>query len=287
MSLQKKDPSQRLEKRPSIPGAAIRETSANSDGGRDEGAEVDDARPMSSFLPQVNVKNRGIRDLLSVRVWRNHVIWRAGVSGVGLKIQSTSVDIDQRILLQIIEGIASGSLNFITGLLVATLSAWPRPAVPVGILFGNAIIVSTLVSAMGSSTGAHINPMVTIATTLSEHCHPVRAIIYVFCQLVGGVLGGAILRVALGKRLAYEIHNGGCWIDPEGEVGVWQAALIEFVSAFILLSVTFLLSDHSAYPTVTFPSRFLAYGVGLDPRQAKLFGVKYAPILVGLIVGVM
>jgi glycerol uptake facilitator-like aquaporin len=112
----------------------------------------------------------------------------------------------------------------------------------VGVLFGNAILVSTLVSATGSATGAHINPIVTIATTLSGHCHPVRAIIYVFCQLVGGVLGGAILRVALGTKLAYEIHNAGCWIDPEGEVGVWQAALIEFVSTFILLFVLFLLS---------------------------------------------
>jgi glycerol uptake facilitator-like aquaporin len=111
----------------------------------------------------------------------------------------------------------------------------------VGILFGNAIIVSTLISAAGSATGALINPMVTIAVTLSGHCHPVRAVIYIFCELVGGVLGGALLRVALGDRFAYEIHNAGCWIDPEGEVSVWQAALIEFVSTFILLFVISLL----------------------------------------------
>jgi len=200
---------------------------------------------MSSFLPQVNAKNGVMHDLTSVRVWRNRVLWRAGI----------------------IEGIVSGSLNFVSGLLFATLLNWPRAAVPVGVLFGNAILVSTLVSATGSATGAHINPIVTIATTLSGHCHPVRGIIYVFCQLVGGVLGGAILRVALGSQLAYEIHNAGCWIDPEGEVSVWQAALIEFVSTFILL--------------------LLAYGVGLDPRQAKLFGPKYGPVLVGLVVGVM
>jgi hypothetical protein len=36
-----------------------------------------------------------------------------------------------------------------------------------------------------------------------------------------------------------------------------------------------------------FHPRFLAYGVGLEPRQAKLFGAKYGPVLVGLIVGVM
>jgi glycerol uptake facilitator-like aquaporin len=79
-----------------------------------------------------------------------------------------------------------------------------------------------------------------MATTISGHCHPVRAVIYIFCQLAGGALGGTLLRVALGETFADEIHNAGCWIDPEGEVNVWQAAAIEFTSAFILLSVVFL-----------------------------------------------
>lgn len=140
-------------------------------------------------------------------------------------------------MFQIIEGVASGSLNFISGLLAATLSTWPRATVPVGIFFGNTVLVSIIVSATAPATGAHINPLVTMATLLSGLCHPVRAIIYIYCQLLGGALGGTLLRVALGKKLAYEIHNAGCWIDPEGEVDVWQAALIEFTSVFILLSV--------------------------------------------------
>jgi len=151
--------------------------------------------------------------------------------------------------------------------MVATLSTWPRAVVPVGVFFGNTVLVWCLISATASATGAHINPLVTIAITLSGLCHPVRAMVYIFCQLVGGALGGSLLRVALGRKFAYEIHNAGCWIDPEGEVGVWQAALIEFTCVFILL--------------------FLAYGVGLDPRQAKLYGAKYGPVLVGLTVGLM
>ena len=154
------------------------------------------------------------------------------------------------IWFQIIEGIASGSLNFVSGLLAATLSTWPRAAVPVGILFGNAILVSSLVSATAPATGAHNNPLVTMATVLSGLCHPVRAVIYIFCQLVGGALGGTLLRVALGWRLAHELHNTGCWIDPEGEVTVWQAALIEFTSVFILLCVTFPFDQSSSDSSV-------------------------------------
>ena len=230
-----RQPGQRL----NVSRAAAQQTPlASPETGRDEKPGEDDARPMSSLMPQVNVHGSSLHDLMSARVWRNHVIWRAGVSV--LKIERISVKQCFFPFLQVIEGIGSGSLNFITGLLVATLSTWPRAAVPVGILFGNAIIVSTIISAMGSATGALINPMVTIATAVSGHCHPVRAIIYIFCQIVGGVVGGALLRVALGKRLAYELHNGGCWIDPGGEVSVWQAALIEFVSTFILLFVILL-----------------------------------------------
>ena len=36
-----------------------------------------------------------------------------------------------------------------------------------------------------------------------------------------------------------------------------------------------------------FYPRFLAYGVGLDPRQAKVYGPKYGPVLVGLLVGIL
>jgi hypothetical protein len=33
--------------------------------------------------------------------------------------------------------------------------------------------------------------------------------------------------------------------------------------------------------------RFLAFGVGLDPRQGQLFGPKLGPFLVGAVVGLM
>ena len=92
--------------------------------------------------------------------------------------------------------------------------------------------------------------------------------------------------MALGSKLAYAIHNAGCWIEPGGEVGVWQAALIEFVCMFFLLFVVFA-SPFGFVIDLVHSLRFLAYGVGLDPRQAKLYGAKYGPVLVGLIVGLM
>jgi len=245
MTLPPENSTHQLKEKPSVSRVMVQATPV-SPRGRDENEE-DELHPTGSFMPStsVGIENDGLCDLISARAWWSRTMWRAGI----------------------IEGIASGSLNFISGLLVATLSTWPRAVVPIGILFGNTAIVTSLISSTVSASGGHINTLVTIATTLSGLCHPVRAIIYSFCQIAGGALGGTLLRVALGENFAREIHNAGCWIDPAGEVGIWQAALIEFTCVFILL--------------------FLAYGVGLEPRQAKIFGLKYGPVLVGLAVGIM
>ena len=205
----------------------------------DEKRGEDDIPPMGDLVPPVNAQHGSFHDLLSARMWRNRMVWRAGVSVVAISSVTARHLRNCRIRFKIIEGVASGSLNLISGLMAATLSTWPRATLPVGILFGNTLVVWCLISDTVAATGAHINSIVTMATAFTGHCHPVRAVIYIFCQLLGGALGGSILRVALGETLAYKIHNGGCWIDPAGEVNVWQASLIEFSCAFILLSVTF------------------------------------------------
>ena len=46
-------------------------------------------------------------------------------------------------------------------------------------------------------------------------------------------------------------------------------------------------SARRAHQLSLYYPRFLAYGVGLDPRQAKVYGPKYGPVLVGLLVGIL
>jgi len=48
----------------------------------DEKRGEDDMRPMVSFMPPVDAEHGSFHDLVSARMWRNHVIWRAGVSVV-------------------------------------------------------------------------------------------------------------------------------------------------------------------------------------------------------------
>lgn len=72
---------------------------------------------------------------------------------------------------------------------------WPSASSPsilqIALAFGLAI--STLVQALGHISGAHINPAVTVACLIGSHVSFLRAVFYVVAQLLGAVVGAAIL----------------------------------------------------------------------------------------------
>ena len=81
MALPLPSSSRQLEERGSISKVAVQETSASPEKESDEkGEEEEELRPMASFMPPVSDKHRGLGGLMSTHVWRNHIIWRAGVS---------------------------------------------------------------------------------------------------------------------------------------------------------------------------------------------------------------
>jgi aquaporin NIP len=91
--------------------------------------------------------------------------------------------------------------------------------VGIGLVFG--LIIMVMVYATGHLSGAHINPAVTVAFTLTRHFAPRDAVAYVGAQLVGAVAGALVLlavwpdqpaalgatvpSVGAGSALVYEI----------------------------------------------------------------------------------
>jgi len=76
--------SQQLENKPSV--STFQETLRSHNEGSDG------VRPMASLMPQVNIDG-SLDDLMLLRVWQNHVIWRAGVS----VLTSEHISTDHRI----------------------------------------------------------------------------------------------------------------------------------------------------------------------------------------------
>ena len=175
------------------------------------------------------------------------------------------------------EGIGTLLLVWITALLAAHSSTVPLPAPSptsgvystpafLGPLTGgvcNLIIIPLLIYCLGPVSGSHLNPMITISTFTARLSTFPRMVLYVSFQTAGGVVAGLLLRVSLGSR---DFLTGGCSADSS-LVSTGDHFALEFMADFMLL--------------------FLAFGVGLDPRQRDIFGPALSPFLVGISLGVL
>jgi len=140
----------------------------------------------------------------------------------------------------------------------------PQIAPYVGI--SNIFLISLFIYAVAPASGGHLNPMITFATMVTGLTGFARGITYMVGQTLGAAVAGGLIRGSFGRGLTATYQGGGCLIDTT-TISEGQAFLIETILSFTTL--------------------FLAFGVGLDPRQAKLFGPRMGPFLVGCVLGLV
>ncbi|KAH8693240.1 aquaporin-like protein [Talaromyces proteolyticus] len=128
--------------------------------------------------------------------------------------------------------------------------------------FANWILLSLFIFSTGPLSGGHLNPMITMATFFARLSTFPRSVLYIGFQLLGASVAGFLLRASLNSR---SFFVPGCNFDPN---------VIPIGSAFTIEC------------TVDFLAVFLAFGIGLDPRQKAVYGPSLGPILVGLILGI-
>jgi MIP family channel proteins len=68
----------------------------------------------------------------------------------------------------------------------------------VGVAFAHGLVVATFVSGYGPISGCHINPAVTVSVLVARRISPSDAGLYIVVQLLGGIVGGLLLRFVLG-----------------------------------------------------------------------------------------
>jgi glycerol uptake facilitator-like aquaporin len=126
----------------------------------------------------------------------------------------------------------------------------------------NAIILALLIFSFGAVSGAHFNPLITVGTFFARLTTFPRMTLYLFAQISAATLAGLLLRASTNTR---DFKVGGCYLFESMGMPVKSAFTVELMSDILLL--------------------FLAFGVGLDPRQREIFGPSLGPIFVGLTVG--
>jgi aquaporin NIP len=111
-------------------------------------------------------------------------------------------------------------------------------AVGVGLVFG--LIIMVMIYATGHLSGAHINPAVTIAFTLSRHFPPRDAAAYIGAQLVGATLGALVL-------LAVWPDQPGALGATVPSVGLGSGFVCELVlTAFLMFVIMAVATDTRA-----------------------------------------
>ncbi|KAH8649722.1 aquaporin-like protein [Tricladium varicosporioides] len=174
----------------------------------------------------------------------------------------------------VIEGFGSLMLTFLTVWTNLSPSGIPTPptaqfgnfanAAFIGPLVGgltNWFLITLLTYTFGAVSGAHLNPTITIATFFARLCSFPRMVLYVSFQTAGASLAGLLVRAAISTR---DFKVGGCWLYTD-HVPVSSSFVVEFVACCALL--------------------FIAFGVGLDPRQRQIIGPTLSPFLVGMTLG--
>jgi glycerol uptake facilitator-like aquaporin len=94
------------------------------------------------------------------------------------------------------EGFAAFALVFAGCGAIVTDASYGGGLGAVGIALAFGLVIMVMVYATGHLSGAHINPAVTLAFTLTRHFKPGEAVAYVAAQLAGG-LAGALLLLAV------------------------------------------------------------------------------------------
>ena len=138
------------------------------------------------------------------------------------------------------EGLAAFALVFAgCGAIVANAhSHGALGVVGIALVFGLEIMV--MVYATGQLTGAHINPAVTVAFTVTRHFPARDAVAYIAAQLVGATAGALVLLAVWTGRPA----NLGATLPS---VGTGSALLYEIVlTAFLMFVIMAVATDTRA-----------------------------------------
>jgi glycerol uptake facilitator protein len=157
----------------------------------------------------------------------------------------------------------------------------------IGLSFG--LVVALVIYAFGSTSGAHINPAVTIALAATRR-FPWREVgPYVVAQLVGGALGGLLVVAAFGTA-SVDVSNVGAVAFGEG-VGYPRAILVETLGTFLLMMTIMALAVDKRAPagwaglmiglSVTCVIVVLGPLTGAAINPARAFGPFAASALVG------
>ena len=137
----------------------------------------------------------------------------------------------------------------------------------IALAFG--FMYAILIYCLRHVSGAHVNPVVSIAMAVTCKISAARALVYVLAQTLGAMLGAAFL-----YAITSEEYRGvlGCTV-PQGNVSEGQGFGVEFFSTLILVFVTFAcFEEHAMDEERRCPGHLI---IGLAVAALSCFAVSH------------
>ena len=129
-----------------------------------------------------------------------------------------------------------GTAVLVLGICGFIARAAPGPVDLLSIAMVHTLALMALVYAIGSISGAHVNPAVTVALLAIRKISPRDAGAYLGAQLAGGIAGALLARLFFSTRGGI-LDFGAATVSPRFLHGgsVWLALLAEALGTFILM----------------------------------------------------
>ena len=142
----------------------------------------------------------------------------------------------------------------------------------IGISFAFGLAFLAMVYAIGSISGCHINPAVTLSMFVAGKITSKNAVVYIIAQCVGAIFAAAALySIALGKP-GYDLALNGLGQNGYDEASPAQFTLTSAFVAEVLLTFIFILVIHGS-TSEKVPKGFAGIPIGLSLVLIHLVGI--------------
>ena len=140
-----------------------------------------------------------------------------------------------------------------------------------GVAFAFGLTVMTMVYCIGHISGAHLNPAVSVGLAVSKRFPAAELVAYVIAQVLGGILGSAVLYIIASGKEGFQLSGGfasnGYGLHSPGGYSLLACFVAEVVLTFMFVLVIHGATDRRA------PAGFAGIAIGLGLTLIHLVGI--------------
>jgi MIP family channel proteins len=136
------------------------------------------------------------------------------------------------------EALGTFGLVFIGAAVVVVNGGFPNSGIGLlGIALAHAVVLSVMITATMTISGAHLNPAVTVGLLVTRRIDPVSAVAYITSQLAAAVIAALLVKLLLPVHAVRSTMLGVPVIASSVSLG--QAIGLELILTFFLVSAVF------------------------------------------------